>query len=273
MNKNNISNFHNHTVYSDGKNTPEEMVLEAIRLGCDEIGFSDHSYTEFDTSYCMSRQYTVEYKCEIKRLKEKYKNKIKIYLGIEQDYYSSEPTDDYDYIIGSVHYVKKCGVYIPVDESAKKQIDAVNSLYGGDFYAFIDDYYKIVSDIYEKTKCNIIGHFDLITKFNEDGAFFNTSDIRYREASSKALEKLLMTPALFEINTGAISRGYRNTPYPEDYIIDRISKFSKPFILSSDSHKKETLLFGLDSESARLTAKNYPCIKSFYQIKQKPKPL
>lgn len=265
---NNISNFHTHTVYSDGRDTPEDMVLEAIRLGCYEIGFSDHSYTEFDTSYCMSRQDTAEYKREIKRLKEKYKNEIKIYLGIEQDYYSSEPTDDYDYIIGSVHYVKKDGVYIPVDESAKRQIDAVNNLYGGDFYAFIDDYYKIVSDVYEKTRCDIIGHFDLITKFNEDGALFNTSDKRYTKASSSALEKLLNTPALFEINTGAISRGYRKTPYPDDFIIERIAKSKKPFVLSSDSHNKESLLFMLGDQSERLNAENYPYIKNFSEIRE-----
>lgn len=263
-----ISNFHTHTVYSDGKDTPEDIILEALRLGCSEIGFSDHSYTDFDTSYCMSRENTAEYKREIRRLKEKYKGKIKIYLGIEQDYYSTEPTDGYDYIIGSVHYVKKDGVYIPVDESAKRQIDAVNTLYGGDFYAFVADYYKIIADVYEKTKCDIIGHFDLITKFNEDGALFDTSDIRYKDSSSAALEKLLNTPALFETNTGAISRGYRKTPYPEEFIIDRIAKSKKPFVLSSDSHKKETLLFKLTSESARLTAKNYPYIKNFCEIKE-----
>lgn len=263
-----ISNFHTHTVYSDGKDTPEDIILEAIRLGCSEIGFSDHSYTDFDTSYCISRKNTAEYKREIRRLKEKYKGKIKIYLGIEQDYYSTEPTDGYDYIIGSVHYVKKDGVYIPVDESAKRQIDAVNTLYGGDFYAFVADYYKIVADVYEKTKCDIIGHFDLITKFNEDGALFDTSDIRYKDSSSSALEKLLNTPALFEINTGAISRGYRKTPYPEDFILDRIAKSKKPFVLSSDSHKKETLLFKLTSESTRLTAKNYTYIKNFCEIKE-----
>ncbi|MGM9646360.1 MAG: histidinol-phosphatase [Eubacteriales bacterium] len=266
-----ISNFHTHTVYSDGKDAPEDIVMEAIRLGCSEIGFSDHSYTDFDTSYCMPKEKAAEYKREIKRLKEKYKGRIKIYLGIEQDYYSAEPTDDYDYIIGSVHYVKKDGAYIPVDESAKKQIDAVNALYGGDFYAFIDDYYKTVSDVYQKTKCDIIGHFDLVTKFNQDGALFDTSDKRYKESSSAALEKLINTPALFEINTGAISRGYRKTSYPESVILDRIAKSKKPFILSSDSHKKETLLFELNSESARLTARNYPYIKSFSQIKQKPK--
>ena len=40
--------FHLHTTFSDGKNTPEEMVLAAIRRGFDTVAFSDHYYSAFD---------------------------------------------------------------------------------------------------------------------------------------------------------------------------------------------------------------------------------
>lgn len=56
------SNYHTHSTFCDGKDTPEEMVLEAIRLGCPEIGFSGHSYTDFDETYCMSIEGTKQYK-------------------------------------------------------------------------------------------------------------------------------------------------------------------------------------------------------------------
>ena len=39
-----LSNYHTHTVYCDGRDTPEELVLEALRLGCPELGFSEHSW-------------------------------------------------------------------------------------------------------------------------------------------------------------------------------------------------------------------------------------
>ena len=38
-----LQNLHTHTVFSDGKNTPEEMVLGAVRAGCTSLGFSEHS--------------------------------------------------------------------------------------------------------------------------------------------------------------------------------------------------------------------------------------
>ena len=49
-----LSNFHTHTSFCDGKNTPEELVLYAIEQGCAELGFSGHSYVDFDKESCMS---------------------------------------------------------------------------------------------------------------------------------------------------------------------------------------------------------------------------
>ena len=246
MEKTTMSNYHTHTVYCDGNDTPEALVLEAIRLGCPSIGFSGHSFTEFDQSYCMSREKTEEYKREVRALKEKYRGQIEILLGVEQDYYSEEPTDEYDYVIGSVHYILKDGVYLTVDWTREQQEEDVKIYYGGDFYAYAEDYYKIVADIYRKTKCDIVGHFDLITKFNQDDALFDTKDERYRNAALAAVRAVLKTPAAFEINTGAIARGLRTEPYPAKFILDEIYREGGEVLITSDCHAKENLLFGFD---------------------------
>ncbi len=243
----NRNNYHTHTIYCDGKDTPEELVIKAISEGCSEIGFTGHSFTDIDDPhpFCMTRESTVEYKSEIKRLKNKYKEKIKIYLGVEQDYYSDESTDDYEYIIGAVHYVFKDGRFISIDDTADIQIDAVETYYNGDFYAFCEDYYELVGDVFNKTHCDIIAHFDLITKFNEGNCLFDTSNPRYIAAADKALNRLLAEDVIFEINYGAVARGYRTTPYPDDRIIKKIQNAGKRIIYSSDCHNKEKLLFGI----------------------------
>lgn len=241
-----LYNYHTHTVYCDGKNTAEEMVQKAIELGLSEIGFSGHSYTEFDLEPCMTREGTESYKREINALKEKYKDKIKILLGIEYDYQSAEPLDDYDYILGSVHYILKNGEYLCVDYSRDLQIDTVNRLYNGDFYGYIEDYYSLVSDLYNKTKCDIIGHFDLITKFNSDGSLFDVKHPRYIAAWKSAADAVLKAPAAVEINTGGIARGYLKNPYPAEEIIDYFKQNGKKLIFSSDCHNKEFLLFGYE---------------------------
>lgn len=239
------SNYHTHTVYCDGRDTPEELILEAIRLGCPAIGFSGHAFTPFDPSYCMSPETTEKYVAEVRRLAEKYKDRIKVLCGIEQDYFSPMQTDGYDYVIGAVHYIEKDGAYLPVDESRERQIADVEKYYGGDFYAYCADYYRLVGRVYEKTRCKIVAHFDLVTKFNEDGDLFDTADPRYTAAADAALDALLPCPVTFEINYGAVARGYRKTPYPEPRILDTLQKRGARVVKTSDCHDKRFLLLGL----------------------------
>ena len=260
-----LSSYHTHSKYSDGKNTLEEMVLSAIEKGCAEIGFSDHAPMIFDCDWSAKAKEIENYKREILDLREKYKGKIKIFLGIEQDYYSV-PASGYDYIIGSVHFVYKDGEYIPVDISANEVKAYVDRLYGGDVYAYCEDYFKLVKEIYAKTGCNIIGHFDLVTKFNERLPMVDINHPRYVAAVDGALSTLLKTPAIFEINTGAISRGYRTTPYPDDRTMGIIAKSGKPFVITSDTHKRETVTFGFDKEMERLNQKGYKYITSLEEI-------
>lgn len=235
--------LHIHTIFSDGKNSPEEMVLGAIKKGLTTIGFSDHSHSPFDTGYCMGKDKVGEYVSEIRNLKEKYRNEIEVLCGIEQDYYSDIVSQDLDYVIGSVHYIKKNEEFIPADNTAQHLINAVKKHFDGDIYALVEEYYHLVADVVEKTNADIIGHFDLITKFSEKEPLFDTNHPRYISAWKKAVDKLLCFDVPFEINTGAISRGYRTTAYPNEDIRNYIKENGGKFILSSDSHCVDTIAF------------------------------
>lgn len=237
-----LSDYHIHTTFSDGKNTPEEMVKAAMEKGVRSIGFSDHSYTYFDESYCMKREDKALYLKTVADLKKRYSGVIDIYCGIEQDYYSLEKTDGYDYVIGSVHYVKAGDKFIPVDESAEEFKKAVENYFGGDTLSFAEAYFETVTRLAEKTNCDIIGHFDLISKFNEKG-LFDEQNPRYVTAWKKAADNLLKSKKPFEINTGAISRGYKTSPYPSKEMIDYINKNGGSFILSSDAHSKDGICY------------------------------
>ncbi len=238
--------LHVHSTFSDGKNSPEEIILSAINMGLDQIGISDHSFTQFDQSYCIPKTMISEYKKSIYTLKDKYKEDISVLLGIEQDYYSDEPTDDYDYVIGSLHYIMVEGEYVPVDESAEILINATKKYFNGNIYDLIDVYFQTIGDIINKTDADIIGHIDLIAKFNEQNNLFDEKNDRYISAYKSACDKLLATGKVFEINTGAISRGYRTTPYPSSDIYMYLKSNGAKFVLSSDSHSKDTLCYDFD---------------------------
>ena len=240
------ADFHMHTSLCDGHNTAEEMVLSAVKKGFDAVGISGHSYTFFDESYCMSEESVRRYIADINSLKEKYKDRIAVFCGIEQDYYSAYPTDDFDYAIGSVHYIQCGGEYVPVDETPEILRRACEQYFGGDIYALCEAYYETVAGVAEKTNCNIIGHFDLITKFSEKAPLFDTKNPRYIKAWQNAADFLLSFDIPFEINTGAISRGYRSTPYPALDIIAYIRDNGGRLILSSDAHSKEDIGYGFE---------------------------
>lgn len=238
--------FHNHTTFCDGKHTAEEMVRSAVAAGCPSLGFSGHSYTRFDESYCMSETGTEAYKAEIARLKTDYAGHIRILCGVEQDYWSDMSTDGYDFVIGSVHYVRKNGHFLPVDNSKEELLWGVNAQYGGDILAFCEDYFRQVVDVRRKTGCTFVGHFDLVTKFNEGGALFSEDDPRYRRAALDAVDALCEQGAVFELNTGAMAKGYRTVPYPARFLLERIRNRGGKVILNADCHDKEKLLFGLE---------------------------
>ncbi len=235
--------FHVHTTFCDGKSTPEELVKKAISLNYSELGLVCHAYTPCDESYCIKKENIKPFINEVNRLKEKYKGVIKLYLGVEYDYFADMKAEGFDYVIGAVHYVLKNGKYIEVDKSKASLVDSVNTYYNGDFYAFCEDYYNTLGDIYSKVTPSFIAHFDLVTKFNKLLDLFDENNARYKEAWKNSLDKLLSKNAVFEINVGGIIRGYKDTPYPSKEQIDYIINGGGGFVVNSDSHSVSALEF------------------------------
>ena len=245
-----LRDFHMHTTYCDGGSAAEEMVLSAIEKGMTHIGICTHSHTAFDGRYCIKKSDIPVFQEEIAMLKEKYKDKIVLLCGVEQDYFGTEPTDGFDYVLGSVHYVKKDGVYLDVDGDAEDQARSIADYYGGDAYGFAEDYFALVGDVLAVTNADIIGHFDLVSKFNEQENVFDPTHPRYIAAWKKAIDKLLPYNRPFEINTGAISRGYRSVPYPSKAQLEYIYKNGGKIILCSDAHITDAIGYGYAEVSA-----------------------
>lgn len=239
--------LHTHSTFSDGANSPEEMVEAALARGMTCLGISDHSYTSFDLPPCVPKERLEERRRVIAELKEKYRGRIELYCGIEQEFYSDFPAEGYDYVIGSVHYLLLDGGYYHVDNTPEMLREAAERFFGGDMYALCEEYFRTAARVVDRTDCDIIGHFDLISKFNEKEHFFDESDPRYVAAWTAALDQLLPYGRPFEINTGAMSRGWRTSPYPNADMIAYIRARGGKLLLSSDSHSAKTLCYGFES--------------------------
>ena len=237
------TNMHTHTDFSDGADTVEANVRRAIELGMPSLGISDHCYTYFDTSYCVQADRLPEYKAEVKRIKELYRGQIDVYLGIELDGFARLPDRaDYDYIIGDAHYVETPDGYRAVDLDKNDFRDISRTYFGGDTVAMAVSYYRSYAETVCPMKPDILGHIDLITKYS----LVDESDSRYVKAATEALEAALAVTPVIELNTGAISRGYRCDPYPAVFILDEIKRLGGRILLSSDSHAAKDLTCWFD---------------------------
>lgn len=238
-----IQNLHSHTTFCDGRNTPEEMAGAAVRLGMDALGFSGHGPSNAPDDAAMARSTVPAYREAVLRVREKYAGRLEVFLGIERDWFWAPDGGDWDYVIGSVHYVEKDGRLLPVDYLPEDFVRSVRQYYGGDYYTFAEDYYRLVGGVAERTGCQIVGHFDLITKFNEGDQLFDTSHPRYRNAALDALDRLAERDVIFEINTGAMSRGYRSAPYPSPALLRAMRERDLPLCITSDCHDRSHLLY------------------------------
>ena len=237
-------NLHTHTVFGDGKHTAEEMVLGAISSGCASLGFSEHSPlppSADPDGWSMAAGDVTAYRREVLRLREAYAGKIDIFLGMEQDVDSPAPTEALDYLISSVHGVWVDGVCLAADDSAKGFDRSVREHFSGDCFAFVKAYYRRVAEAAGADGAPIVGHFDVITKNNEGGQRFDETGRRYRHAALEALEAVMERDVIFEINTGAISRGYRTVPYPAPFLLKAIREKGGRVCITSDCHHRDTI--------------------------------
>lgn len=243
------SNCHTHTIYCDGKNTAREMVEAAIEKGFTSLGFSGHSPMINESEWTMSPESTKLYCEEIRALKKEYADKLDILCGIELDNrYSGIDVSDFDYVIGSVHQFEKNGKIYEIDYTPELLSKAAEDLFDGSFNKMCKDYYETLADFIVNEKVDIVGHIDLVTKFNLDTVLFDEGDETYRKCAFSAVDKILKNRPgmIFEVNTGAMYRVGKKEPYPAAFLLRYICQQGGRVTLTSDSHNVESLDFAFE---------------------------
>lgn len=249
------SNLHTHSTYCDGKNTLEENIIEAIELNFRSIGFSGHapSGRRFD-SCCMTEETTKKYFSEIESLKQKYKESINIFKGIELEACNPKNYEEVDYSIGSLHFLEVGSSFVSIDDTKDKLKEGIKAL--GEL-PFLRMYFEQLLSFSSKINFDIVGHFDLFTKFNEKENIIDETNKKYQDLAINALEVLFKQGKIFEINTGAISRGYRTKVYPAPFILEKLKQWKAPIIISSDAHEKSKIAFFFDETEALLKSMGF----------------
>jgi len=231
-------NLHMHSTWDDGKCSVEEMILASKAAGLKSVGVSVHCPMPFPNTWECPMERLPDYIAEVRALKAKYEKEITVYLGIEWD--ATMPDMDlsaYDYVIGSVHEIPDpMGGTRSVDADPQTTAKYLSECYGGDADAAAEAFFAEYDQVAAKPEAAIVGHFDLLTKFDETHHFFDENSPRYRAAAERAMKKLVEAGKIFEVNTGAISRGYRTSPYPSMQWMRLLHELGGRVTVSADAH-------------------------------------
>lgn len=254
------ANFHTHTTWCDGKDTPETVIQAAIEKGFSAIGFSSHAMLpENLLDWVLIPGKAEAYAEEIRSLAEKYADKIKVFCGVEADYVPGGATPDRstyasiktDYIIGSVHFVKALdGFSVAVDLSPEDLAKGIKEHFGGSVEEYIRAYFAQEREMVADFDFDIVGHPDLVRKFNVKSPYFDENSPWYVEELVKTADAIAKSGKIVEVNTGAISRGWLDDAYPSSAFRDLLRARGVKFILNSDAHSADAIDCAFDRFAA-----------------------
>ena len=263
-----LSNAHTHTTFCDGKNTAAEMIEKAKALGFSSLGFSGHGQQNFDSNYAMDDGREDGYVKELRTLQQQTEN-LRIWLGVEEDCIApaevkARHRQQLDYVLCSSHYVHNPdgspaqldGQWVAIDGSSAQLRQYVDRFMDGDGLAMAKHYYNVFCTALRADRVDIIGHFDLIRKNAVKAQLFDEKDSAYRRIALDALESVRGVGVL-EINTGAMARGYMETPYPTLELLGAWREMGGEVTITSDCHMMDYLDYGFDTAMKMLCRTGY----------------
>ncbi len=247
-----------------------EYAESATLQGLPEIGVSDHSPMPdgYDEAWRMKRSQLYGYINEINDVRESLKGKLILKSGLEADYhpgteaYVREMIDahEWDYIIGSVHYLNDWGFDNEENLSEWSNREIENT------YC---DYYQLVGDSAESGLFDIIGHPDLIKKFGHRPALGSAS---VRQAEEQMLNRIKQADIAIEISSAGLRKPVGEV-YPHARLLARAGELGIPIAFGSDAHAPGEVGFAMQTCLGILHACGIREVASFSQRRRKMLPI
>lgn len=242
-----LSNYHSHCNFCDGRSYPEDFVKFAISHGFRAYGFSSHSPLPFETFWNMPKDDMDEYLKEIGRLKEKYAGKIEIYCGMEIDYLDKTYNASIpyfqnlplDYRIGSIHFLPIMEPLIEenmmcIDGSFSDFKQSTDTYFDGDIKKVIHCYYNSSCEMIEAGGIDIVGHLDKIYMNGQKFADFSLDATWYRKEILNYLDLIHEKSLMVEINTKNYTK--KKELYPHQSLFKLLKERNIPILVNSDCH-------------------------------------
>jgi histidinol-phosphatase (PHP family) len=230
-----FADYHMHTPLCRHANgEPIEYAKFAFETGLSEIGFSDHSPAkedDFDDWRMLISEFP-EYIKSVQTAKSGVPE-ISVKLGLEIDYFEKDHAwieqlssmADFDYLIGSVHYIAP-GFAIDHPKWIGKWASVAEA----------EEIWTCYWQIY--TSCARSGLFDLLAHPDLPKKFGYKPEGDLRRFYEPVIQAALETDTAIEINTA----GWRKEcaeQYPERDFLEMMHSAGLPISISSDAHAPE----------------------------------
>lgn len=243
-----IYDYHMHTpLCGHAVGEPAEYARQAVAAGLEEIGFSDHAplVTYNDPRITMSLDQLPTYYEMIEKVQKEFKGKLRIKMALEADFIPGyeEKTKailaDYpfDYVIGSIHFIKDWGFDNP-DDRASWDAKDVNQVYR--------DYYDLLRQSAASRLFDIMGHVDLVKKFG------HRATVDMKPEIIKTAKVFKDSGVAVEINTSGLRKPVKEI-YPSLDALKIYCQAGVPLTFGSDAHDPKDV--GKDYDKAFTLAK------------------
>lgn len=248
---NNLTNYHSHCLYCDGRANMDDFIRFAISEGFTSYGISSHAPLPFSTAWTMEWDCMDEYLNEFQRLKEKYSHQIELIIGLEIDYLNemSHPASacfqelSLDYRIGSVHMLYDSqGTVVDIDTPADHFRELVDKHFDGDLDRVVRLYYEKLFRMVELGGFDIIGHAD---KMHYNASCYRPGlldESWYESLLRDYFSEIARRGYIVEINTKAYHD--LGTFYPNERYFSLLKELHIPIQVNSDAHYPERINYG-----------------------------
>lgn len=252
----NLTNYHAHSYYCDGKESLESYVTEAVAQGFISYGFSSHSPAPFECVWFMKKEKIAQYLTEIADLKIKYQQKIQLYASLEIDFVPNQisPQDDFikslnlDYTIGSIHFVDAFadGKYWEIDSTQAVFMHGLQEIFNGQIAQAGKRYFELTRQMLAEAPPTIVGHLDKFKMHNTNLALFSEQETWYKKEVLQTLEMIADLGVIVEVNTRGIYKKATFEPYPSFWILEQMQKMNIPITVNSDAHHPREISMGFE---------------------------
>ncbi len=244
--------LHTHTQYSHGANTPAEMYASALDKGLTLLGFSEHSPRPlgFDYLHEYREQLTrhlPDYAREVLALKaaprEGGHGPCRVLFGMEMDWLDGQEdytraactAYDFDYLLGSVHFLGRWGFDDGVEPWRNASQEECESRYTA--------YFRAWEAMIRSGLFNIAAHPDLIKIFSVEQFHIWLAKAESTAQIRRCLTALRDAGMAMEISSAGLRKACREI-YPAPPIMALAAELGLPVSFASDAHGVDDVAHG-----------------------------